>query len=95
MRQGLTGSQYSIIPEQPLTCISYGTILPGNDTEWQETVNNFIRDRSSTNWLEKVLGPNSPFLPMSVADQNKCIRSGARVRCALRALLLDVQEQVS
>ncbi|MBE9096611.1 amino acid ABC transporter substrate-binding protein [Tychonema sp. LEGE 07203] len=73
LRQGLTPSQYSLIPEQPLTCISYGMILPAGDTEWQETVNNFIRNQSSTNLLEKVFGPNSPFLPMSVADQNKCI----------------------
>jgi polar amino acid transport system substrate-binding protein len=73
LRQGLTGSQYSLVPEQPLTCISYGMILPANDKEWQETVNNFIRNQSSTNLLEKVLGPNSPFLPMSIADQNKCI----------------------
>jgi polar amino acid transport system substrate-binding protein len=73
MRQGLTQSQYSLIPEQPLTCISYGMILPANDKEWQETVNNFIRTQSSTNLLEKVFGANSPFLPMSVADQNKCI----------------------
>ncbi|MBE9164289.1 MULTISPECIES: amino acid ABC transporter substrate-binding protein [Microcoleaceae] len=73
LRQGLTQNQYSLIPEQPLTCISYGMILPAGDTEWKETVNNFIRNQSSTNLLEKVFGPNSPFLPMSVADQNKCI----------------------
>ncbi|MEG3928181.1 hypothetical protein [Microcoleus sp. T3_D1] len=71
--QGLTQSQYSVIPQQPLTCISYGTILPASDTEWKETVNNFIRNQSSTNLLEKVLGRNSPFLPMSVADRDKCI----------------------
>ncbi|MEG4516108.1 MULTISPECIES: amino acid ABC transporter substrate-binding protein [unclassified Microcoleus] len=73
LRQGLTPSQYSVIPEQPLTCISYGMILPASDTEWQETVNNYIRNQSATNLLEKVLGRNSPFLPMSVADQDKCI----------------------
>lgn len=72
-RQGLTPSQYSIIPEQPLTCISYGMILPASDTEWKETVNNFIRNQSSTNLLEKVLGRNSPFLTISVTDQDKCI----------------------
>jgi polar amino acid transport system substrate-binding protein len=73
LRQGLTPSQYSIIPEQPLTCISYGMILPASDTEWKETVNNFIRNQSSMNLLEKVLGRNSPFLTMSVADRDKCI----------------------
>ncbi|MEG4245462.1 hypothetical protein QUA46_19645 [Microcoleus sp. MON2_D6] len=74
LRQGLSPSQYSVIPEQPLTCISYGMILPASDTEWQETVNNYyIRNQSSTNLLEKVLGRNAPFLPMSVADRDKCI----------------------
>jgi polar amino acid transport system substrate-binding protein len=53
--------------------ITISMILPTNDKEWQETVNNFIRNQSSTNLLEKVFGPNSPFLPMSIADQNKCI----------------------
>ncbi|MEG5171395.1 hypothetical protein [Microcoleus sp. B3-D7] len=48
-------------------------ILPASDTEWKETVNNYIRNQSSTNLLEKVLGRHSPFLPMSVADQDKCI----------------------
>ncbi|MEG4853914.1 hypothetical protein QUB10_23880 [Microcoleus sp. B5-D4] len=73
LTQGLTQSQYSVIPEPPLTCISYCMILPASDTEWKETVNNYIRNQSSTNLLEKVLGRNSPFLPMSVADQDKCI----------------------
>ncbi|MEG4490646.1 hypothetical protein [Microcoleus sp. D3_18_C4] len=73
LKQGLTPSQYSVIPEQPLTCISYGMILPASDTEWKETVNNYIRNQSSTNLLEKVIGRNSPFLPRSVAAQDKCI----------------------
>lgn len=74
-RQGLTPSQYSIIPEQRLTCISYGMILPASDTEWKETVTNFIRNQSSTNLLEKVLGRNSPFLRIGVTDRDKCIWS--------------------
>ena len=73
LRQGVTQSQYSLIQQQPLTCIFYGIILPVSDTEWKETVNNFIRNQSSTNLLEKVSGRNSPFLPMSVAAQDKCI----------------------
>ena len=72
-RQGLTPSQHSIIPEQPLTCISYGMILLASDTEWKETVNNFLCNQSSTNLLEKVLGRNSPYLTISVTDQDKCI----------------------
>ncbi|MEG5032003.1 hypothetical protein [Microcoleus sp. AT3-D2] len=33
LRQGVTQSQYSLIQQQPLTCISYGMILPVSDTE--------------------------------------------------------------
>ncbi|MGE5658617.1 MAG: amino acid ABC transporter substrate-binding protein [Actinomycetota bacterium] len=73
LRQGLNQTQYAIIPDQPLTCISYGMILPANDPEWVETVNNFIRDRRATELMERTFGPNSPFLPMSVIDQDKCI----------------------
>lgn len=73
LRQGLNQTQYAIIPDRPLTCISYGMILPANDPEWVETVNNFIRDRRATELMERTFGPNSPFLPMSVIDQDKCI----------------------
>ncbi|HLO49057.1 MAG TPA: amino acid ABC transporter substrate-binding protein [Kamptonema sp.] len=73
LRQGLTPSQYSLIPEQPLTCISYGMIIPANDAEWKETVNNFIRNQSSRTILERVFGTNSPLIPLSVIDQDKCI----------------------
>jgi polar amino acid transport system substrate-binding protein len=48
-------------------------ILPASDTEWKETVNNFTRNQSSTNLLEKVLGRNSPFLTIGVTDRDKCI----------------------
>lgn len=73
LRQGLKPEQYAIIPEQPLTCVSYGFILPANDAEWQETVNNFIRNQSSAELVERVFGTNSPFITMSVTSQDKCI----------------------
>ena len=73
LRQGLTPSQYSLIPEQPLTCISYGMIIPADDAEWKETVNNFIRNQPARNLLERVFGANSPLIPISVVDQDKCI----------------------
>ncbi len=72
LRQGLSPNQYAIIPEQPLTCISYGMILPANDAEWLESVNNFIRKQATANLIERSFGPNSPFVPMSVKAQDQC-----------------------
>ncbi|MDF0554266.1 amino acid ABC transporter substrate-binding protein [Kamptonema sp. UHCC 0994] len=73
LRQGLNSNQYALIPEKPLTCITYGMIVPANDSEWKETVNNFIRNQSAQNLLERTFGPNSPLIPLSVVDQDKCI----------------------
>lgn len=70
---GLKESQYSIIPEQPLTCVSYGLLLPAKDAKWEETVNNFIRNRPTIEMLQKVYGPNSPFIPMSIIAADRCI----------------------
>lgn len=73
LRQGLNPNQYALIPEKPLTCIAYGMIVPANDSEWKETVNNFIRNNSSQTLLERSFGANSPLITISVVDQDKCI----------------------
>lgn len=39
---GLSASQYSLIPDVPLTCDRYGMIISGNDPEWQNFVNSVI-----------------------------------------------------
>ncbi|AOY80501.2 alpha/beta hydrolase [Moorena producens JHB] len=41
-RQGLSSSQYTLSPDQPLTCDFYGMILPKSDPQWQRIVNSFI-----------------------------------------------------
>jgi polar amino acid transport system substrate-binding protein len=41
-QQGLSDSEYSIIPDTPLTCDRYGMIIKGNDPQWQEFVNSVI-----------------------------------------------------
>lgn len=41
-QQGLSDSEYSIIPDAPLTCDRYGMIIKGNDPQWQEFVNSVI-----------------------------------------------------
>ena len=40
--QGLSSSQYPLIPEVPLTCDRYGMIIKAQDTQWQEFVNSVI-----------------------------------------------------
>jgi len=41
-QQGLSLSEYSLIPDVPLTCDRYGMIIPGNDPEWQDFVDSVI-----------------------------------------------------
>ena len=42
-RQNLSPDNYQLIPEKPLTCDYYGLVLPEGDSEWQNTVNVFLR----------------------------------------------------
>lgn len=75
-REGLKEAQYSIQPNQPLTCISYGMILPANDSEWQKTVNEYIRIKLSisriTDVLTKLAGATSPFIGVTISAADKC-----------------------
>lgn len=41
-QQNLPPTRYTLIPDSPLTCDPYGMILPANDVQWQDTVNDFI-----------------------------------------------------
>ena len=41
-RQGLASNEFTLVPEQPLTCDFYGLILPASDPDWQAVVNDFI-----------------------------------------------------
>jgi polar amino acid transport system substrate-binding protein len=41
-QQGLFDSDYSVIPDLPLSCDRYGMIIKGNDPQWQEFVNSVI-----------------------------------------------------
>lgn len=42
LRQNLPIANYSLVPEQPLSCDFYGLILPADDRQWQATVNEFL-----------------------------------------------------
>jgi polar amino acid transport system substrate-binding protein len=51
-QQGLSDSDYSLIPDTPLSCDRYGMIIRGNDPQWQEFVNSVI-DSSQAKALAK------------------------------------------
>lgn len=70
---GYQPNQFSIIPKQPLTCVSYGLILPTKDPEWITTVNTFLQNQSSIDLIGRLYGKDSPFVSISVFDQDKCI----------------------
>ncbi|MEB3343647.1 transporter substrate-binding domain-containing protein [Okeania sp.] len=75
-RQGLKEDQYALEPNRPLTCISYGMILPANDSEWQQTVNEYVVKKSQLNTMINILtrlaGGTSRFIEVFISDQDKC-----------------------
>lgn len=72
MRLGVNPNQYSIIPEQPLSCVSYGMLLSANDREWVATVNDFINRHRTPEVVKELFGESSPFVQMSRIDYSKC-----------------------
>lgn len=46
-RQGLAADDYTLLPKRPLTCDYYGMLLPNNDTQWRNLVNEFINGKRS------------------------------------------------
>ena len=56
-RQGLAANDYTLLPKRPLTCDYYGMLLPNNDNQWQNLVNEFINskkgDQIYSKWLEE------------------------------------------
>lgn len=55
-RQNLPLQNYTLIPEQPLTCDRYGMILPANDPEWRNVVNSVIESSEAKQLLSRWLG---------------------------------------
>ncbi len=54
-RQGLATDSYALLPKRPLTCDYYGILLPDNDPQWQNTINDFFNsqtlNQASTKWF--------------------------------------------
>jgi len=56
INQGVTLTDYKLIPEKPLSCEYYGMILPQNDSEWENLVNYVIqntpKERLFKSWFD-------------------------------------------
>ncbi len=56
-RQGFAADEYTLLPKRPLTCDYYGMLLPNNDTQWRDLVNEFIFSKRGeqiyAEWLDK------------------------------------------
>ncbi|MDJ1176646.1 transporter substrate-binding domain-containing protein [Roseofilum capinflatum] len=75
-RQGLSDEEYSLLPNEPLTCIGYGMILPSHDEQWRQRVNQFIVAGDSrniiTDLLTDLVGITSPYIDLTIAALDKC-----------------------
>jgi polar amino acid transport system substrate-binding protein len=76
--QGLVlGQTYRIVPQNPIDCESYGMILPNNDPQWQELVNQSILKAREVRLFREWLGVVLPEIQevLSYCDQQKTIPS--------------------
>jgi polar amino acid transport system substrate-binding protein len=55
-QQGLSLSEYPLIPVVPLTCDRYGMIIHSNDPQWQEFVNSVINSPEAINLADQWFG---------------------------------------
>lgn len=70
IEQNLSFQDYALQPKLPLTCDFYGLILPNDDPQWLETINQFITDPSAQQthdqWFEQAI-------PIQLNDLEYCI----------------------
>ncbi|MGL5833333.1 MAG: amino acid ABC transporter substrate-binding protein [Waterburya sp.] len=55
-QQGLSLSEYPLIPEIPLTCDRYGMIIHSNDPQWQEFINSVINSPEAISLADQWFG---------------------------------------
>jgi polar amino acid transport system substrate-binding protein len=59
-QQGLSATEYPLVPDLPLTCDRYGMIIHSNDPQWQEFVNSVIDSPEakflSNEWFGSLFG---------------------------------------
>ena len=73
LRQNFTLENYTLIPDQPLSCDFYGMILPANDEKWENTVNQFINPGTILDSLAESFGSESLYLGITEAALEKCL----------------------
>ncbi len=61
---------YRLIPGQPLTCDSYGLILPTGDEEWQRTIGTLLQSEPQLSIQENWLGE---YYPLELATLEYCL----------------------
>ncbi len=66
------GRDYLLVPQSPLTCDSYGLILPQNDSQWRNLVNSIIQSPQSKQIFQEWFGE---LLPTIEATIDFCSRS--------------------
>jgi len=75
-RQGIDPESYAIEPPGPLTCISYGMILPVQDQEWKQRINKFLLDSKAINDIVEIFrevdGPASSYINVTIAATDQC-----------------------
>ena len=70
-KQGLSSSEYPLIPETPLTCDRYGTIVNSQDEEWLNFVNSVINSPEAANLARAWFGNySSNGLDIVVLNKN-------------------------
>jgi ABC-type amino acid transport substrate-binding protein len=67
---GWPESEYQLIPAQPLTCDSYGLILPTDDEEWQRTIGTLLQREPQLSIQETWLGE---YYPLELATLEYCL----------------------
>ncbi|GAB4228518.1 MAG: hypothetical protein Kow0049_09630 [Stanieria sp.] len=67
-QQNLSLANYPLIPEQPLTCDTYGMLLPQGDRSWQDFVNSVITSPESEELLNKWFKDIIPYTRITEAN---------------------------
>ncbi|MGK7894919.1 MAG: alpha/beta fold hydrolase, partial [Xenococcus sp. (in: cyanobacteria)] len=69
-QQDLEPGNYQLIPDNPLTCDFYGLIIPQDDSQWGNVVNEFLRTEQERDVLNKWL---LDYLPQALSDADYCL----------------------
>lgn len=74
VRQGITPEQFVLTPNRPLTCISYGLLVPANDPEWKQTIDLFVINppARSVEQIKALFGENSSLFEVTIAAADQC-----------------------